>query len=331
MMDVDLQNQDSSFLPSQFVTSPVENKPLNQSWPSRFPSSDFGSLLSSSAESDFGSTESESDQDDEYTAELTRQMAHYMLQDDDTEHEKQELAMVENFEELNISEGMHKQVNGEKVTISGTSLEPTMAAAVPLTATNYNTSSIDFHAKPALIDDQIRAIQEQINKQRQEYVLRGKEASGYQQPEAKQQFRKSQSKGIACAGFNNKQKASFANLHWQQRNGSGMRAIFLNKSGSNSGSTGTGVFLPRGIGNTPESRRKPGCSTVLIPAKVVQALKLHFDKVGVPARVDGAGFLHQHEALRDDVKIGLQLKQTRQSRAAPAIEREISLPKEWTY
>lgn len=31
-----------------------------------------------------------------------------------------------------------------------------------------------------------------------------------------------------------------------------------------------------------------GCSTVLIPARVVQALKQHFDKVGVPSRFNGS-------------------------------------------
>lgn len=59
--------------------------------------------------------------------------------------------------------------------------------------------------------------------------------------------------------------------------GAGMRAIFLNGSGSRKPSGGTGVFLPRRAGNTNEARKKPACSTVLLPAKVVHALNLDLD------------------------------------------------------
>ncbi|KAK6933083.1 hypothetical protein RJ641_035977 [Dillenia turbinata] len=57
-------------------------------------------------------------------------------------------------------------------------------------------------------------------------------------------------------------------------NGSGMRAAFLGGSGVRRESTGTGVFLPRRYGttSTPEPRRKPGGSTVLLPDTVVEAL-----------------------------------------------------------
>lgn len=49
-----------------------------------------------------------------------------------------------------------------------------------------------------------------------------------------------------------------------RRAGSGMRAVFLGGSGPGNGSSGTGVFLPRGAGNDPsESRKKP--SKILEP------------------------------------------------------------------
>lgn len=44
--------------------------------------------------------------------------------------------------------------------------------------------------------------------------------------------------------------------------GSGMQAVFLGGSGSTSGSTGTGVFLPR---NPTELKRKPGTTTPFAP------------------------------------------------------------------
>jgi hypothetical protein len=94
-MAVDLHNRDSLFLPSQYnhaeenANLAVDNKPTNQNGSTSLASSDFGSALSSPTESELGSTESESDQDDDYIAELSRQMAHHMLQDDDHErHEK---------------------------------------------------------------------------------------------------------------------------------------------------------------------------------------------------------------------------------------------------
>ncbi|KAI4373430.1 hypothetical protein MLD38_011556 [Melastoma candidum] len=81
---------------------------------------------------------------------------------------------------------------------------------------------------------------------------------------------------------------------WQQRDlqrskrdrrtsRSGMQAVFLSGSHphghSTKGSVGTGVFLPSGTRNAPEPPRKSGRSTILLPASVIQALKLHFDRM----------------------------------------------------
>lgn len=44
----------------------------------------------------------------------------------------------------------------------------------------------------------------------------------------------------------------------QLQGGSGMRAVFLDGSGAKRGSSGTGVFLPRRVGNPAELRKKPG-------------------------------------------------------------------------
>ncbi len=49
-----------------------------------------------------------------------------------------------------------------------------------------------------------------------------------------------------------------------QRGGLGMRAVFLGSGNSQRKSSGTGVFLPRGVGNGAELKRKPGeCSDLL--------------------------------------------------------------------
>ena len=69
---------------------------------------------------------------------------------------------------------------------------------------------------------------------------------------------------------------NYHHLHQNQRPRSGVKAVFVDGSGSRTGSGGTGVFLPRGHGTVVESRKKSGCSTVIIPARVVEALKVHF-------------------------------------------------------
>lgn len=43
----------------------------------------------------------------------------------------------------------------------------------------------------------------------------------------------------------------------QWASGSGMQAVFLGGARSRRGSGGTGVFLPRGAGNSIESRKQP--------------------------------------------------------------------------
>ncbi|KAJ9172425.1 hypothetical protein P3X46_015666 [Hevea brasiliensis] len=352
-MAVDQHNTDSLLLPSQSqfftddntnILSDNNNRHLNQTCPSCFSSSDFGSVLSSPVESELGSTESDSEQDDDYIARLTRQMAHSMLQDDGNRREnkawslagslqstkwsrlrssQEEVSMLGKFENLKMKEEKFGYNNSERF----------LATRKPRNA------NLEIHSKQALIDYQIRAIQfyklrqEQIMKQKQESLYWGKQANGFNHNEHdKQEARQfHQSKGRACTGSGNGQRVSWANLQQQQRTGSEMTAVFLGESGSRNGSFGTGVFLPRGIGNTCESRKKPGCSTVFIPERVVQSLKLHFDKMGSESRSNGASFPAQHDALTGDVRYGLQFQKKSRSWTVPAKNQEMSLPQEWTY
>ncbi|KAI4340359.1 hypothetical protein MLD38_025204 [Melastoma candidum] len=81
------------------------------------------------------------------------------------------------------------------------------------------------------------------------------------------------------------------NCYPPHTSGSGTRTVFPN---SRTGSTGTGVFLPRTGGNPRERPwRKPRRSTVLIPARVAQALMVHFSETSpqlLPSVVgDGGG------------------------------------------
>ncbi|KAJ6385069.1 hypothetical protein OIU77_028297 [Salix suchowensis] len=204
-MAVDLHSRDSLFLPSQYNYAgegnipAVDKKPTNQNGPASLASSDFGSALSSPIESELGSTESESDQDDDYIAELTRQMAHHMLGDDDREKtwsfagwpqstawselgsgQEEETVMVDKFDKFKIKEEeeIHKYTDKER--FSSTSLKTYPG---PSSVREPEISPADqFQSKQALIENQIRLYKlkksEQIVKQ-QESLYGAKRSTCY--------------------------------------------------------------------------------------------------------------------------------------------------------
>ncbi|XP_028052037.1 uncharacterized protein LOC114256580 [Camellia sinensis] len=76
----------------------------------------------------------------------------------------------------------------------------------------------------------------------------------------------------------------------QQQPSSGMRAVFLGNTGSKRECARTGVFLPRPIGSPTETRKKSGCSTVLLPDRVVQALNLNLDAMDSSPQLQSFSF-----------------------------------------
>ncbi|KAL8167927.1 hypothetical protein V2J09_009426 [Rumex salicifolius] len=111
--------------------------------------------------------------------------------------------------------------------------------------------------------------------------------------------------------------------------GSGMRAVFLGNPGSKRESTGTGVFLPRRV-NPTETRKNttnPGCSTVLVPEKVVQALNninVAQSRSQPQPRPDTNG------KLRGQAN-GFHGPRRNTENARSQSGAEIRLPSEWTY
>lgn len=119
--------------------------------------------------------------------------------------------------------------------------------------------------------------------------------------------------------------------HQHQQSSSGMRAVFLGGSGLKRESAGTGVFLPRRFGNASDSRKKPGCSTVLLPARVVQALNLNFEDMGSHSQPHfNGGVAPDYEALMAR-RNALISQQKRNLRPEGTMNHEIRLPQEWTY
>ncbi|KAK8550861.1 hypothetical protein V6N12_039544 [Hibiscus sabdariffa] len=337
MMAVDLHNYEL-LLPSQLFT-PQEDH--------------LGSELSSPIGSDqlsSSSTESSQEEDD-YIGELSRQMAQHMLPDEDELAKPWDLSgspestlwsqfgsnldcppstpMVENFKKMKINEGNAGFNQAERFSSTSNSIQ--------VSGGNLNAG---FQSKKALIDDQIREIQ--FYRLKQEQAMKQTEQK-LQKPRSKHYH---QGKGGVVGGSNNGHKAApNSNKPWynlpqrqqqqqgNQQGGSHMRAVFLNAPGSRNGSSGTGVFLPRGTGGTPtESRKKQGCATVLIPARVVQALKLHFEKTGVPTRSNSSAFPLQYDACVSGRNNNIHPLHKAQSKALPAMNlQETSLPQEWTY
>ncbi|TKY67396.1 hypothetical protein E2542_SST10289 [Spatholobus suberectus] len=184
----------------------------------------------------------------------------------------------------------------------------------------------------SLLQEQIRAIQ--LSRVRQEQILSQKQKPtayrGKNHGQISQQFRK-KGEGVDVGSDNGWSTRPPWSTRSHQQTGS---AIFLDTSGSRGRSCGTGVFLPRGGTSAPfESRRKPGkgCSTVLIPARVVQALQLHFEQMAVTSGSKAGGFPPLHDVLVSN-RDGMYSLQKRQSRNKPThIQNEMILPQEWTY
>ncbi|KAK7294591.1 hypothetical protein RJT34_17480 [Clitoria ternatea] len=125
----------------------------------------------------------------------------------------------------------------------------------------------------------------------------------------------------------------------QQQYGSGMRAVFLGNPSGRRECAGTGVFLPRRIDSPAESRKKPACSTVLVPTRVAQALNLNLDDMmgGQPQHLQQQ---HRFGASNMDSAAVSRLRsnnnyvlsqQKRNLKAQPTVNHDIKLPQEWTY
>uniref|UniRef100_A0ACD5WIG5 Uncharacterized protein n=1 Tax=Avena sativa TaxID=4498 RepID=A0ACD5WIG5_AVESA len=120
--------------------------------------------------------------------------------------------------------------------------------------------------------------------------------------------------------------------------GAGMRAVFLTPPGAKRECTGTGVFIPRQAGAPAEPKKKPSCSTVLLPARVVQALNLNVEDLGARPCYPG-GFVVDHEALvsrsnamQASHKREQNVNATAAAHSPPvAVASEVNLPQEWTY
>lgn len=107
--------------------------------------------------------------------------------------------------------------------------------------------------------------------------------------------------------------------------GSGMRAVVLGNPGPKRECAGTGVFIPRRAGTQTETRKKPGCSTVFLPDRVVQALNLNLQREVQPRCNKGGVLKYRNNNVADQQWCNLR------SQPPVAVSQELQLPPEWTY
>lgn len=117
----------------------------------------------------------------------------------------------------------------------------------------------------------------------------------------------------------------------QQQSGLGMRAVFLGGTGAKRERTGTGVFLPRRVGSSPSvARKKPECSTVLLPDRVVHALNLNLDSIDTQSQLRGHGnFTPEYDAALKYRSV--MMAEQRSYMPQAVMNQEFRLPPEWTY
>ncbi|GAV89496.1 hypothetical protein CFOL_v3_32910 [Cephalotus follicularis] len=115
--------------------------------------------------------------------------------------------------------------------------------------------------------------------------------------------------------------------------GPGMQAIFL-ESGEKS--CGTGVFLPRSADAKFQPSKKPACSPVLLPSRVVQALNLNVHALGLQisprqdAKINTTKSGDSKSVQQKNEKVDVSTKccaMSHDENPSP----EIFLPNEWTY
>lgn len=309
-------------------------------------STSFGSELGSTG------TETESEDggggedDDDFIAELARQMADYMLQDED-----------ESFEDDNGVQ-IPPEYSPKFMQPCGCGYEGKWC--------NCNASSVCYYDNKELLEsdsvtanqtafmfnDSSRPIevyrlknQPSVIKQGHNSASRGRRAKAGELTQQRKTLTESQLEHKDAPPPPQKQKYGSKKGHRRGggkanpiKTGSGMQAIFLGRSGhrNDSHSGGTGVFLPRGTNQHPtEPKKKSGCSTVLIPVRVLQALQLHFNHMDASSsrsNICTPNHLDHDSKTRDLLSEGL--RQATDIQLQPTNEmntHEMQLPQEWTY
>ncbi|CAH1432491.1 unnamed protein product [Lactuca virosa] len=287
-------------------------------------SSSSSSFLTPSFGSELDSTDADpddgGDDDDDFIAQLSRQMADYMLEEkDDNRSEENPSSKDSGFQKQNIQEPTYNP-NQEKTRRSY--------------ADTVKKSIVGFQSEQSLTNDkqiqppiQLYQVEHQprVGGQSGAWGRRGKmsELTQHMTPH-RPEVQMHGNKGVrGNKEFINGGKG-YHGVHGSSTvAGSGMRAIFLGGSGSQNVMNGTGVFLPRSTTDaTVQGRKKTGCSTVLVPTRVLQALEQHFNNMESLSS-SKKSHIHPNRQDKNDRKHAKELSSMEQQKS--------KLPQEWTY
>ncbi|KAJ1411237.1 hypothetical protein SESBI_21278 [Sesbania bispinosa] len=361
------------WLPPQFLTDDDDDDTINNLTSLNHKNDDvfdavsramFSYHLSSPVESVVGSSETESDEE-EHMAELTRRLAHSTLELDLKNQitfatEKPKGTFVTGSPQSTLSalgssgkgsspNGGVYQVNSQKATWDLLRAAAGEVERMRLNEEGYgyvrNTGKpssvmtnpgVGFYSQQqSLSHQQLQIAQFQMMRQQQFANQQGSVWGCGAQRRSNQMVpnrgRNSDVRGGCNMGLS---PSAWPPLqHAKQQYGSGMRAVFLGNPSGKSERTGTGVFLPRCVDAPAESRKKPACSTVLVPDRVAQALNLKLEGMvgGQPQpqpRSNGTSNMENASRIRSNNGFS---QQKRNLRSQPPVNHEIRLPQEWTY
>lgn len=273
-------------------------------------SSSSSSFLTTSFGSELDSNDADLDEggeEDQFIAQLTRQMADYMLEEnDDSGGDENPPSKPSGVQKRNFQEPTYNQ-NHEQPRRS-------YADTVKKSMVGYQSDqsfTVDKQTEPP---SQMYQVENQPRVGGQSgggWGRRGKMSESTQQMKPHQMHN---NRGLMNGG------KAYSGVHGS----SGMRAIFLGGSGSRSVTSGTGVFLPRSATDaTDQSRKKPGCSTALVPTRVLQALEQHFNNMESLSSSNTLAQTHPASQVKKDGK---------QVQESVSVDHQKSkLPQEWIY
>lgn len=212
-----------------------------------------------------------------------------------------------------------------------------------LSHSNHNKNLLDSHSHAGHLRNPSFDYQRQFQfgQLKQIQIMKQQAQLRYHQIQQQQQrFHDNNSGAVRTLGLPN---SAWPTLQQAQnpRNGSNMTALFLGNqlAAGKRECAGTGVFLPRQqVGAKTETRRKQPqvCSTVLLPARVVQALNLNMDDIQPQVlrprfhgRIASDADMTKIR-LRNDNNVCSNLKRNVMPQQQE-VNHEIRLPQDWTY
>ncbi|KAF5802563.1 hypothetical protein HanRHA438_Chr06g0269991 [Helianthus annuus] len=291
---------------TDFTHNETSIQPIDSGSESAFIGSWSSSSSSSFLTTSFGSELDSNDADlddtgdgDEFIAELTRRMADYMFEENDDVTSLKKREFQEPVENKNHEQTRRSYADTVKKSLAGAQSEQNFTGNEPLQLQSQSQPQLQPPIQLYQVENQPR-VGGRGRKGKMSESTQHVKAHRHEQMYSNRSYRGSK---------------EFVN------GGSGMRAIFLGGSGSRNVMSGTGVFLPRSSTDaTDHSRKKSGCSTVLVPTRVLQALEQHFNNIESLSPFNLAPQTHHVN------------KEKTQTQEAVAVDhQDPKLPQDWIY